>query len=148
MMVVVPKIVELFEAMQVELEPATLALIAVSDFVGAYWPVFLSILVALPIAWIVARRNQRFRLESDRVLWRIPFIGRIVRGATLVIVASSCWGPELCDAYAEVLEASLDSDATVVDFSAHLDRPPFTKVGEVRVDASWGSAPLRVYRRW
>ena len=76
-------------------------------------------------------------------------IGRIVRGATLVIVASSCWGAELCDAYAEVLEASLDSDATVVDFSAHLDdRPPFTKVGEVRVDASWGSAPLRVYRRW
>ena len=76
-------------------------------------------------------------------------IGRIVRGATLVVVASSCWGAELCDAYAEVLEASLDSDATVVDFSAHLDgRPPFTKVGEVRVDASWGSAPLRVYRRW
>jgi len=76
-------------------------------------------------------------------------IGRIVRGATLVVVASSCWGTELCDAYAEVLEASLDSDATVVDFSAHLDdRPPFTKVGEVRVDASWGSAPLRVYRRW
>ena len=80
---------------------------------------------------------------------RDPDIGRIVRGATLVIVASACWGPELCDAYAEVLEASLDSDATVVDFSAHLDdRPPFTKVGEVRVDASWGSAPLRVYRRW
>ena len=76
-------------------------------------------------------------------------VGRVVRGATLVIVASSCWGAELCDAYAEMLEKSLDSDATVVDFSAHLeDRPPFTKVGEVRADASWGSTPLRVYRRW
>ncbi len=67
----------------------------------------------------------------------------------MVIFATSCRGAELCDSYAEVLEASLDSDATVVDFSAHLDdRPPFAKVGEVRVDASWGSAPLRVYRRW
>ena len=40
---------------------------------------------------------------------RDPDIGRIVRGATLVVVASSCWGTELCDAYAEVLEASLES---------------------------------------
>lgn len=83
MTVVVPKIVELFEAMQVELEAPTLMLIAMSDFFGAYWPWMLVTLIALPILWIIARRNVRFRLETDRVMWRLPFFGRIVRGSQM-----------------------------------------------------------------
>ncbi len=83
MSAVVPKIVELFEAMQVELEPATLMLIAISDFFNAYWPVMLAVLVAIPVAWFLARRNERFRIASDNMLWRLPVVGRIVRGSQM-----------------------------------------------------------------
>jgi type IV pilus assembly protein PilC len=83
MTVVVPKIVELFEAMQVELEPATLTLIAMSDFFSEYWPAILGSVLALPLLWLLARRNERFRVASDHGLWRIPVIGRIVRGGQM-----------------------------------------------------------------
>jgi type IV pilus assembly protein PilC len=83
MTAVVPKIVELFEAMQVELAPATLALIALSEFFNAYWPVMLGILAAIPLSWILARRNARFRIASDHLLWRLPLVGRIVRGSQM-----------------------------------------------------------------
>ncbi len=83
MAVVVPKIVELFETMQVELEPATLALIAMSDFFSAYWPFMLATVLALPLLLILALRNPRFKLKTDQLLWRLPFFGRIVRGAQM-----------------------------------------------------------------
>ena len=75
--------VELFEAMQVELESATLALIALSEFFNAYWPLMLATIVAIPISWIIARRNDRFRLVSDNALWRLPLVGRIVSGSQM-----------------------------------------------------------------
>ncbi|NCF21023.1 MAG: hypothetical protein GWP63_22605 [Haliea sp.] len=83
MTAVVPKIVQLFEAMQVQLEPATLMLIAMSDFFNAYWPMMLAIVAAIPVSWILARRNKRFRITSDNALWRLPLIGRIVRGSQM-----------------------------------------------------------------
>ena len=83
MTVVVPKIVELFEAMQVELEPATLMLISMSKFFSDYWPFMLAAVVAIPVAWIIARRNERFRLSTDYGLWRLPLLGRIVRGSQM-----------------------------------------------------------------
>jgi type IV pilus assembly protein PilC len=83
MAVVVPKIVELFEAMQVELEPATLLLIDISNFFNDYWPWLLATIVAIPVAWILARRNARFRIVSDQGLWNLPLFGRIVRGSQM-----------------------------------------------------------------
>jgi type IV pilus assembly protein PilC len=83
MTAVVPKIVQLFEAMQVELEPATLMLIALSDFFNNYWPLMLAVIAAIPVTWILARRNVRFRVLSDHVLWRLPLIGRIVQGSQM-----------------------------------------------------------------
>lgn len=83
MAVVVPKIVELFEAMQVELEPATLMLIAMSDFFNEYWPVLLFTVAAIPVIWMIARRNQRIRYATDHGLWRLPLFGRIVRGSQM-----------------------------------------------------------------
>jgi type IV pilus assembly protein PilC len=83
MTAVVPKIVQLFEAMQVELEPATLMLIAASDFFSAYWPLMLATVVAIPVSWMLARRNARFRIASDHLLWRLPLVGRIVQGSQM-----------------------------------------------------------------
>jgi type IV pilus assembly protein PilC len=83
MTAVVPKMVQLFEAMQVELEGATLMLIAISDFFNAYWPMILATIAAIPVSWMLARRNERFRLISDNALWRLPLIGRIVRGSQM-----------------------------------------------------------------
>jgi type IV pilus assembly protein PilC len=83
MTAVVPKIVELFEAMQVELEPSTLMLISMSKFFNAYWPVMLALVVAIPVGWMLARRNERFRIASDNALWRLPVVGRIVQGSQM-----------------------------------------------------------------
>jgi len=83
MTAVVPKIVELFDAMQVELESATLLLIALSEFFNAYWPLMLATIVAIPVSWVLARRNERFRIASDNALWRLPVVGRIVRGTQM-----------------------------------------------------------------
>lgn len=83
MAVVVPKIVELLEAMQVELEPATLMLISISNFSADYWPMMLATILAIPIIWMIARRNERFRIASDHALWRLPLIGRIVQGSQM-----------------------------------------------------------------
>jgi len=83
MTAVVPKIVELFDAMQVELESSTLALIAMSDFFNAYWPMILATIAAIPLSWFLARRNAGFRLASDHVLWLLPVIGRVVRGTQM-----------------------------------------------------------------
>lgn len=83
MTVVVPKIVQLFEAMQVPLEPATLMLIAISEFFNEYWPMMLATIVAIPATWMLARRNAQFRIASDNAVWQLPVIGRIVKGSQL-----------------------------------------------------------------
>jgi type IV pilus assembly protein PilC len=83
MTVVVPKIVQLFEAMQVPLEPATLLLISISDFFDAYWPMIVATILAIPVIWILARRNMGFRIASDNALWRLPVVGRIVQGSQM-----------------------------------------------------------------
>ena len=83
MTAVVPKIVQLFEAMQVELEPATLTLIAMSKIFEAYWPLMLIGIAGIPLTWFFARKNERFRIATDHLLWRLPLVGRIVRGSQL-----------------------------------------------------------------
>jgi type IV pilus assembly protein PilC len=57
---------------------------------GAFWMtavvpkiVQLFIVAAIPVSWILARRNKRFRITSDNALWRLPLIGRIVRGSQM-----------------------------------------------------------------
>ncbi len=83
MTMVVPKIVELFEAMQVELDSSTLMLIAMSEFFGANWPYLLVAVVALPFCWILALRNKQFRLKTDQGIWNTPLVGRVVHGSQM-----------------------------------------------------------------
>jgi type IV pilus assembly protein PilC len=83
MTTVVPKIVQLFDAMQVQLEPATLLLIDISAFFSNYWGLVLAAIAAIPLSWVLARRHPGFRLASDRVLWRTPLIGKIIRGSQM-----------------------------------------------------------------
>jgi type IV pilus assembly protein PilC len=43
----------------------------------------LAVIVAIPVTWILARRNEQFRIASDHALWRLPVIGRIVQGSQM-----------------------------------------------------------------
>lgn len=81
--IVVPKIVELFEAMDVKLEASTLLLIDISNFFSNYWHLVLIGILAIPVIWIIARRNRRFRVLSDKGLWHFPLFGQIVRGSQM-----------------------------------------------------------------
>jgi type IV pilus assembly protein PilC len=78
---VIPKINEVFKSINLKLPPSTLALVAASDWVRAYWWFIIFIIFALPVSFFLARRNEKFRYETDRIAWHLPIFGRIVSGS-------------------------------------------------------------------
>ena len=78
---VVPKVFEVLKAINVKLPPTTLALVALSDWVRDYWWFVLIIIVAIPVGFFMARRNEKFRYHTDRMAWHMPIFGRIVSGS-------------------------------------------------------------------
>lgn len=77
---VVPKVVGVFANTGQELPALTSGLIALSDFLREYGLAVVAILVI--IGWIFNRylKNPGPRRKRDRMLLRIPVVGRIVRG--------------------------------------------------------------------
>ncbi|MDH5302073.1 MAG: type II secretion system F family protein [Gammaproteobacteria bacterium] len=80
---VVPKIVDLFYTMGVELPTATVLLINISEFMAAYWLYCVLVIVSIPSCFTLARRLPKFRYLTDRFLWKMPIFGQIVRGSQL-----------------------------------------------------------------
>ena len=78
---VIPKINEVFKSINIKLPESTMALVAASDWVREYWWVIVIILFALPIGFILLRRNEKFRYHTDRIAWHMPIFGRIVGGS-------------------------------------------------------------------
>lgn len=78
---VVPKIVDLFKDLKVELPFLTRLLIAMSDFTVKYWPLMVLMLVLLPVVFLWVRRHSRvFRLWTDRGLWNAPVLSTVFQG--------------------------------------------------------------------
>lgn len=77
---VVPEVVRVFEAGERELPLMTRILIAMSDFLRAWW--WLLIAVTVVFAWGFRRwiRNPAARLRYDAFKLRLPLVGRITRG--------------------------------------------------------------------
>ena len=77
---VVPEVVRVFEAGEQVLPLMTRILIAMSDFLRAWW--WLLIAIAFVTAWGFRRwvRNPAARLRYDAFKLRLPLIGRITRG--------------------------------------------------------------------
>ena len=100
---VVPEVVQVFEGLDQQLPTLTRMLISTSDLLrtyGLYALIALGVLVALMTRWL---RKPGPRMRFDRLVLRLPLVGRLVRGLntarfarTLSILSAS--GVSLLDA--------------------------------------------------
>jgi general secretion pathway protein F len=75
----VPRVVEQFDDVDQQLPAITRFVMAISAFLAQYYWAILIAIFAFVGLLILARRNEGFRLSFDRMLLRIPFLGRLIR---------------------------------------------------------------------
>lgn len=81
MLVVVPKLANVYKTMDVELPAATRMLIAMSDFFSSGWPWLVAAIIIVPLIYSMARRQRGLRQTFDRISWDMPIFGNVVRNA-------------------------------------------------------------------
>ncbi len=79
MIFVVPKVVEQFQNVGQQLPFLTRAVIGLSSFLAAWWWALLLALALGTFLWIQAMKDEGFRMKFDRVLLRLPLVGRLIR---------------------------------------------------------------------
>jgi type IV pilus assembly protein PilC len=81
---VIPSFKQVFRSFGADLPAPTLMVIAISDFVVAWWwLVFLVIAGVITGAFVLYRRSTAFRVSFDRLLLKLPVVGPIVQKATI-----------------------------------------------------------------
>ncbi len=81
---VIPAFKQVFTSFGADLPAPTLMVIAISDFVVAWWwLVFLVAVGSVAGMLMLYRRSSAFRLVFDRLLLRFPILGAIVQKATI-----------------------------------------------------------------
>jgi type IV pilus assembly protein PilC len=85
---VVPRFAKMFMERGVELPALTRMLMAVGESVQGYWWAYLGVLIAGAIATKAAWGSPSFRLRADRVVARIPYVSRVLRGLALTRFSS------------------------------------------------------------
>ena len=80
LMVVVPKVVGVFETTGQQLPIMTRVLIALSDFVQHWWLLLLAIIVGTIIIVVRALKNEDVRRRVHFWILRAPIFGRVTRG--------------------------------------------------------------------
>lgn len=76
---VVPKVVDQFTDMGQDLPGITLVMIALSDAMRSFGPIFLVALVAGVLLFVRALRKPAFKHRVDIALLKVPIIGRLIR---------------------------------------------------------------------
>ena len=77
MIVVIPKLMPMFEDMGTELPAPTKVLIAVSNFFTNYWMILVIVLAALLLAWKLYGATESGRLKLARLSLKLPVLGNI-----------------------------------------------------------------------
>jgi type IV pilus assembly protein PilC len=81
---VIPAFKQVFSSFGADLPAPTLMVIAISDFVVAWWwLVFLAAAGAIVGTFVFYRRSAPFRVACDRLLLKLPVVGPIVQKATI-----------------------------------------------------------------
>ncbi len=81
MLMVVPKLANVYRSMDVELPLATRTLISMSDFASSGWPWLIAAAGIIPVSYSLARRQRDLRQVFDRIAWGAPIFGNVVRNA-------------------------------------------------------------------
>jgi len=79
MIFVVPKVVEQFQDIGQTLPLLTRVVIALSNFLAAWWWALLAALVGGVLLFGRALKDEGLRMKFDRMLLRLPLIGRLIR---------------------------------------------------------------------
>lgn len=79
MIAVVPRVVEQFQDVGQQLPLLTRVIIALSAFLASYWYVILILFAVGGLIFWRAIQNPKVRLAADRLLLRLPLIGRLIR---------------------------------------------------------------------
>lgn len=79
MISVVPRVVEQFDGVEEKLPAITSFVMAMSAFLASYWLYILLGFAVLAGIFLAALRREDFRMSLDRILLRLPFIGRLIR---------------------------------------------------------------------
>jgi general secretion pathway protein F len=79
MIFVVPKVVEQFEDVGQELPLLTRMVIGLSNFLSAWWWALLILIALGAFAGLRALREEGLRMKFDRLMLRLPLIGRLIR---------------------------------------------------------------------
>lgn len=77
--VVLPKFKTFFTSLDTQLPPATAALLALTDFIGAFWPELLASIAIAITAFIYYRRTPAGHLETDRLVLKAPVFGQLLQ---------------------------------------------------------------------
>jgi type II secretory pathway component PulF len=137
---VVPNIVSLFNEMNVTLPAVTVMLIAISEFVQAY---FLHILIGLPtvvLSLLSLRRVSRpFKQKSDALLLRLPIVGAIMHTSALAFIS---------EYFSLLLNAGIDIRRTLNILTDVVRNEVYrTKLGEASSRLETGSGITESFRQ-
>ena len=144
-LVVLPQFKVIFFNFRVELPTITQSLIFCSDFLLAYWPVLLGLLIAAIVLPPLLLRLIRSPLQQQYVkeffLSPLPVIGRAIRQNLL-----ARW----CDALKLGIEAGMDLPASITLAGRAVGSPRLISDGQIIVDVINAGLPLdeKVKTRW
>lgn len=79
MIFVVPKVVEQFEDVGQQLPLLTRLVIGLSSFLSSWWWALLILIAVAALAGSRALKEEGLRMKLDRLLLRLPLIGRLIR---------------------------------------------------------------------
>ena len=88
MIYVLPQMLDLFKSMDIKLPALTLGIIAVSNFLSAYWIYMIAAIVIFIVGFkILHKKYKKVRLFTDKMILKIPIIKEIISGFNIAFIS-------------------------------------------------------------
>ena len=137
---VVPKIIALFDDMDVTLPAITLFLVAVSDLVQKYFfHILVGLALGLTLVFMGRKRSRRFRRASDALMLRLPIVKTLISASILAFIT---------EYLALLITAGIDILQSVKILEASLGNEVYRdKLNEVEQDMAKGKGIAESFRK-
>jgi general secretion pathway protein F len=78
MLVIVPRITQIFEKQKQELPTITKIMVSTSRFIGSYWWLMIGVIGGMFFLWRLWVRTERGRMKWDRIRLKLPLYGTLL----------------------------------------------------------------------
>ena len=78
MLVIVPRITQIFEKQEQELPTITKIMVSTSQFIGSYWWLMIGVIGGMFFLWRLWVRTERGRMKWDRIRLKLPLYGTLL----------------------------------------------------------------------